>query len=211
MTIFWLRDRDTQPTSRRLNCSCCVIDALGLGRVKRSYRVSRIPLPAFHATLMQYLPLFLIVSPLIGLFSLLRAKLKFVLLLLALWVSLGTSSISFARELPLKTPKTITGLEQPAQNYPTFDANTIPSEKVSQFVRAYLQVLDLINRRESDLQAAETELESRRLEREIEAEAFFIIEQAGLSRQEYLQLLSLANADPEFGERVAAQLQEAGT
>ncbi len=169
-----------------------------------------IALPYIFATLMQYLPLFLVLSPLIVWFYRLRAKLKFLLLLLAIWFSIGTESIGFARELPLETPKTISGLEQPAQNSPTFDANTIPSEKVSQFVRAYLQVLDLINQRESDLQAAETELESRRLEREIEAEAFSIIEQAGLTRQEYLQLLSLANADPEFGERVAAQLQEAG-
>ena len=48
-----------------------------------------------------------------------------------------------------------------------------------------------------------------RVEQEIESEALAIIEKAGLTRQEYLQLLGLANTDPEFGERIAVQLQEA--
>jgi hypothetical protein len=88
------------------------------------------------------------------------------------------------------------------------DADNIPSEKVSQFVHACLQVVALIERREGELQAAETESESLRIQRDVESEAIAIIEQAGLTRQEYLQLLSLANADPEFGERVATLLQE---
>lgn len=87
-------------------------------------------------------------------------------------------------------------------------ADDISTEKVSQFVRAYLQVVELLNRREGDLQSAETQLESIRLQQEIEMEAFHTIEAAGLTLQEYLQLLGLANTDPEFGERVATQLQE---
>lgn len=89
-----------------------------------------------------------------------------------------------------------------------FDSNNIPSEKISQFVHAYLQVVTLIEHREGELQGAEIESESSRIEQEIEAAALAIIEQAGLTRQEYLQLLGLANTDPEFGERVAIQLQE---
>lgn len=89
------------------------------------------------------------------------------------------------------------------------DSSNIPSEKVSQFVHACLQVVALIERREGELQGAETESESLRIEQEIESEALAIIEQAGLTRQEYLQLLGLANIDPEFGERIAIQLQEA--
>ncbi|PZV09842.1 MAG: hypothetical protein DCF22_17825 [Leptolyngbya sp.] len=91
---------------------------------------------------------------------------------------------------------------------PNLDPGNIPSEKVNQFVRACLQVVKLIERREGDLQSTEGSAESRRLEQEIEAEALAIIETAGLTRQEYLQLLGLANTDPEFGERVANQLQE---
>jgi hypothetical protein len=91
---------------------------------------------------------------------------------------------------------------------PGIDADTIPSEKLNQFVQACLQVVALIERREGELQAAETDSESLRIQQDIEAEAIAIIEKAGLTRQEYLQLLSLANVDPEFGERVATLLQE---
>lgn len=101
----------------------------------------------------------------------------------------------------------LTELTAPGSTSP--DSNDIPSEKVNQFVQAFLQVLDLIERREGELQGAETESESLRVQREIETEALEIIATAGLTKTEYLQLLGLANTDPEFGERVAAQLQEA--
>jgi len=91
------------------------------------------------------------------------------------------------------------------------DPTNIPSEKVSQFIHACLQVVALIDHREGELQSAETDSESERIQQEIEQEALAIIEQAGLTRQEYLQLLGLANSDPEFGERVAIQLQEASS
>ncbi len=100
-------------------------------------------------------------------------------------------------------------LPETTQLRPLLDAITIPAEKVNKFVQAYLQVWQLISRRENELQAAETEFESLRIAQEIEKEAFAIIEQAGLTNQEYLQLLGLANIDPEFGERIATGLQEA--
>ena len=87
-------------------------------------------------------------------------------------------------------------------------SSDISLEKVNQFVQAYLQVLQLIEQREGELQGAETEPEALQVEREIESEALLIIKLIGLTRQEYLQLLSLANVDPEFGERIATQLQE---
>lgn len=89
------------------------------------------------------------------------------------------------------------------------DADDISAEKINQFVQAYLQVLALIEGRETELQGAEIELESQEIQREIEAQAIGLIQAAGLTLQEYLQLLSFTNIDPEFGERVAAQLQEA--
>jgi hypothetical protein len=91
----------------------------------------------------------------------------------------------------------------------SLDADAISAEKISQFVHAYLQVLQLIEQRENELQGAEMESESQQIEREIEAQAIDLIQASGLTLQEYLQLLSLTNIDPEFGERVAAQLQEA--
>jgi len=99
-------------------------------------------------------------------------------------------------------------IEQPAPVRSNLGAEDISSEKVSQFVHAYLKVLALVEQREGDLQAAETQLESLRVQQEIETEAFATIESAGLTWQEYLQLLGLANTDPEFGERIVTQLQE---
>jgi len=99
-------------------------------------------------------------------------------------------------------------IEQPAPVRSNLGAEDISSEKVSQFVHAYLKVLALVEQREGDLQAAETQLESLRVQQEIETEAFATIESAGLTLQEYLQLLGLANTDPEFGERIVTQLQE---
>lgn len=89
------------------------------------------------------------------------------------------------------------------------DADDISTEKISQFIHAYLQVLSLIDQRENELQGAETESESQQIQQDIETEALRLIQASGLTIQEYLQLLSLTNIDPEFGERVAMQLQEA--
>lgn len=130
---------------------------------------------------------------------------KVLVLVLMIWFVVGFGAIGFAQELP-SNPGLIPQLVPPR---PNFDSNNIPSEKVSQFANACLQVVALIERREGELQGAELESESLRIEQEIEAEALMIIETVGLTRQEYLQLLGLANTDPEFGERVAIQLQEA--
>ncbi|NJP08234.1 MAG: DUF4168 domain-containing protein [Leptolyngbyaceae cyanobacterium RU_5_1] len=127
------------------------------------------------------------------------------LIFLVGWLNL-TIPTATAQELPNALPSLLS--EQTAFTRPDLDPNNIPSEKVSQFVHACSQVVKLIERREGELQAAETDSESLRIEQEIEAEALAIIEKAGLTRQEYLQLLGLANTDPEFGERVAIQLQE---
>lgn len=127
-----------------------------------------------------------------------------VLLVVQLWVSVMPTSqaatVSPAEDAPM--------VEQPAPARSNLGAEDISSEKVSQFVHAYLKVLALVEQREGDLQAAETQLESLRVQQEIETEAFATIESAGLTWQEYLQLLGLANTDPEFGERIVTQLQE---
>lgn len=88
------------------------------------------------------------------------------------------------------------------------NAADIPSEKVDQFVSAYLSVAALIDGRTEDLQRAQTETESTQLQRAIETEAFDLIQAAGLSQPDYFQLLGLANTDPEFRDRVLAQLEE---
>ncbi|WP_448563713.1 DUF4168 domain-containing protein [Trichothermofontia sp.] len=100
----------------------------------------------------------------------------------------------------------------PNVNLPTrIDSSDISAEKVNQFIQAYLQVVALIDQRQADLQGADSELESLRLQQEIEAQAQSMIRAAGLTPSEYLQLLNLAHLDPEFGERVVLQIQEQAT
>jgi Domain of unknown function (DUF4168) len=127
-----------------------------------------------------------------------------VLMIAQFWGSVIPASL--AATTPLS--EDVLALEQPAPVRSNLGAEDISSEKVSQFVHAYLKVLALVEQREGDLQAAETQLESLRVQQEIETEAFATIESAGLTWQEYLQLLGLANTDPEFGERIVTQLQE---
>jgi hypothetical protein len=142
-------------------------------------------------------------------FHYLKSFLLTLLVALLLWLSPGFAGTVLAEDTPSSPSPTSPASEQIVPKRPGFDPSSIPSEKVSQFVHACLQVVALIDRREGELQGAETETESHRIEQEIEAEALAIIEKAGLTRQEYLQLLGLANTDPEFGERIAIQLQEA--
>lgn len=104
-------------------------------------------------------------------------------------------------------PAPLTEPSRAVPNQP--DASDIPSETVSQFVTAYLAVVELIEQREPDLQRAETEAESLQKQREIQAQAFQLIQETGLTRQQYRQLLGLANADADFRERVLAQVEEA--
>ncbi len=84
----------------------------------------------------------------------------------------------------------------------------IPSDKMTQFALAYGQVLQIVDRREVELQSAETESIAARIRRDVEMEALEAIESAGLNRQEYVQLLNLVSVDGEFGEEVALALQE---
>jgi Domain of unknown function (DUF4168) len=137
----------------------------------------------------------------------LRKAMALLLLALLWWspMDLAIADSNFDASASNPAPEFI---ESSPQTSIALDANTISSEKISQFVRAYWQVLALLGRREAQLHAAETAAESQRLEQEIAAAAISIIENSGLTQAEYLQLLALANTDFEFGERVATHLQE---
>jgi hypothetical protein len=135
-------------------------------------------------------------------------KRSLLLLLALLWLVVCPIAASAADDLSNLESAGMPNIERFSPSHVNLDADAISSEKISQFVRAYLQVVNLIEQRENDLQAAETESESIQLQREIELEALDVIQASGLTLQEYLQLLGLSNIDPEFGERVAAQLQE---
>lgn len=148
-----------------------------------------------------------------------RKALTTICLLLIIWFSIGLpSSLNHLGDISLASnhlayAEELSDFEDVAPATPTFNTSDIQvddisSEKISQFVQAYVQVVELIDQREDELQQAETESESLRIQHDIVAEAFSKIEDTGLSQQEYLQLLGLANIDPEFGERIATQLEE---
>ena len=132
------------------------------------------------------------------------------------WVSRGIGVILLLCCLTGGTMPAAWAAENPDEPIPAaeaplnldLDASTIPSEKVQAFVTAYVQVVALIDQREGELQRAETESESFQIQQEIQAEAFELIETAGLTQQEYWQLLGLANSDPDFRDRILAQLEE---
>jgi hypothetical protein len=128
-------------------------------------------------------------------------------LILLCFVLMGLSQPVLAAETSSGLPTAPEEVASPASNNPT--ASDISSEKVSQFIQCYLQVLELVEQREPIVNAAETELEAKQLEKEVEAAALALIEQSGLTLPEYFQLLGLANSDAEFSERITAQLQEA--
>lgn len=118
------------------------------------------------------------------------------------------SCLWFVGGLAAQAQTDSTTASAPSMPSPELNATDIPSEKVDQFVLAYLEVVALIDDRTEELQRAETEAESWQLQQTIEADAFTAIEEAGLSRRDYFQLLGLANSDPEFRDRVLAQLEE---
>ncbi len=123
-----------------------------------------------------------------------------------------TPSLAFAQPQvlqPESAPAAVETVTPPNPNLSTgIDSDDISAEKVNQFIQAYLQVVALIDQRQADLQGADSELESLRVQQEIEAQAQALIRQAGLMPSEYLQLLNLTHLDSEFGERVVLQIQE---
>jgi hypothetical protein len=137
----------------------------------------------------------------------LRSLIHWAAVLIVCAAFLVAPSVSLAAPVD-RSDADLSSIAPPSNSAVRPDTNNIPSEKVTQFVNVYLQVVALIERREGELQATETESESLRIQRDIETEAIVLIETAGLTRQEYLQLLSLANVDPEFGEQVAMLIQE---
>jgi hypothetical protein len=129
-------------------------------------------------------------------------------LLLALVCSLLLGLPLGAIAAPQPAPAAIP--EEPAPPPPSqADANDIPSETVSRFVNAYMAVVKLIESRELSLQRAETDTESRQMQQEIQAAALALIQANGLTLSAYWELLGLANSDPEFRDRVLAQIDEA--
>ena len=91
---------------------------------------------------------------------------------------------------------------------PRSDSAEIAADKVDQFAQAYLQVLQVLSDRESELPAAETSAEALKVQQSIEAEAVERIESSGLTLPEYMQILGLASQDTDFRDKVLSRMDE---
>jgi Domain of unknown function (DUF4168) len=120
---------------------------------------------------------------------------------LSLWLSYPT--MGWADPAPSTGPSTTSTLTEGSA-----ETTDIASNKISQFSRAYVAVVDLITAHENDLQKAETATESSQIEKLIQSEALEAIQSNGLTLPEYLQLVGLANRDSEFREQILAAMEE---
>ncbi|MEL7359077.1 MAG: DUF4168 domain-containing protein [Cyanobacteria bacterium J06560_6] len=93
---------------------------------------------------------------------------------------------------------------------PITNSADVAAEKLDQFAQAYLQVLQLLSDRESEIPAAETNAEAIKVEKSIEAEAIAIIQDSGLSLPEYMQILGLASQDEAFQDQLLGRIDESG-
>lgn len=91
---------------------------------------------------------------------------------------------------------------------PLSDSADIAADTVDQFAQAYLQVLQLLSDRESELPAAETSAEALKMHQSIEAEAVERIKSSGLTLPEYMQILGLASQDTAFRDKVLSRMDE---
>lgn len=126
----------------------------------------------------------------------------------SIWMTLPMGpSVAASESSPSSEATSSSEIPKGDRSLPRSSAD-ISSETLNRFVLAYREILALVDERADDLRRAETETESLRIQRELESEAIAKIEEAGLTWQEYVQLLSLANSDPELSERIVTQLKE---
>lgn len=78
----------------------------------------------------------------------------------------------------------------------------IDADKLDQFAQAYLQVLQLLSDRQSELPEDDTSPAALDIQQSIEADTIKIIQGSGLTLPEYMQILELANQDEAFQRRI---------
>jgi hypothetical protein len=96
---------------------------------------------------------------------------------------------------------------QPAQP-PSLQSEDVTDEQVDQLVAALLAIEPLVKQASTDLNQAETDQQRLQIEQQFERQATGIVEDNGLTVDQYRQLVNLANSEPAFGQRVAAALEE---
>lgn len=84
----------------------------------------------------------------------------------------------------------------------TADIDDTSRNKLDQFASAYLQILQLLSNRQSELPEDETSPAALEIQQSIEADTIKIIEGSGLTLPEYMQILNMASQDETFQRKV---------
>jgi hypothetical protein len=87
-------------------------------------------------------------------------------------------------------------------------AEQVTDEEIGQFVGALLKLQPMLLKTVSDLEKATVEAEREKLEQQFESQASQILQERGLTVEQYRELVQLANGDPGFKERVNTKLAE---
>ncbi len=91
---------------------------------------------------------------------------------------------------------------------PTLTPDQVSDEQVDQLVAALVKIEPLLRQASEDLRNAPNESAQAAIEQEFEAEATTIVTENGLTVDQYRQLITLANSNPNFGQRVYQELQQ---
>ncbi len=91
---------------------------------------------------------------------------------------------------------------------PSLTPEQVTDEQVDQLVTALVDIEPLLREASTELRRTQDPDEQRQIEQTFETEATAIVEDSGLTVDQYRQFINLANANPEFGQRVAQQLRE---
>ncbi len=81
-------------------------------------------------------------------------------------------------------------------------SSDVPDQLVSQVGKAAVQILKLREILEADLAKTQSEEERQTLAAQVESAAVQVIDEQGITVEEYNEVLSAARQDPELEERV---------
>ncbi|NJK62649.1 MAG: DUF4168 domain-containing protein [Synechococcaceae cyanobacterium SM2_3_1] len=109
---------------------------------------------------------------------------------------------------PLASPPPAQAPSLPQAQPPALQAEDVTDEQVDQLVAALIAIEPLVKKASADLNQAETDQQRLQIEQQFERQATGIVEDNGLTVDQYRQLVNLANSEPAFGQRVAAALED---
>nr|WP_228024686.1 DUF4168 domain-containing protein [cf. Phormidesmis sp. LEGE 11477] len=89
-----------------------------------------------------------------------------------------------------------------AANTAAINIDKISTDKLDQFARAYLQILQLLSDRQSELPEDENSPMALEVQRSIETDTIEIIQGSGLTLPEYMRILDTASRDKTFQRQI---------